>query len=123
MGNDQSAGACSLTSALDDLDLIAAIDGEAHPDVLKHLQACSNCTARAREFAALQRLLREHLYRAFCPPSATLADFQQGLLGGAQRVLIARHIAECPHCARELWLLTDALKTPLVGRRVRTTSA
>lgn len=104
-------GACSQQPALDDLELLAAVDGEAGPDVLAHLNTCPICAARAREFAELQRLLRKRLYRAFCPSSDELAAFQQMMLEGGQQAMIAAHLADCPHCSRELKLLAD-LFTP-----------
>lgn len=100
---------CSLPPALDDLDLIAAIDEEASDVVMEHLRRCSACAARAREFAELQQVLRARLYRAFCPSSDELAAFQQGLLEGGRRVRLGTHLATCPHCARELRLVAEML--------------
>jgi anti-sigma factor RsiW len=112
----QAAEGCSLPPALDDLALIAAIDGEAGADVMAHLRDCPYCAERARAFAELQGLLRKRLYRMFCPSSDDLAAYQQGMLDGGQRAVIANHLKECPHCAREHDLLVriahDALSGP-----------
>jgi hypothetical protein len=112
----QAADGCSTPPALDDLALIAAIDGEAGVDVMDHLRDCQYCAERARGFAELQGLLRKQLFRMFCPSSDELAAFQQGVLEGGQRAAIANHLAECPHCARELKLLERIAREALVGR-------
>lgn len=103
---------CSLPPALDDLVLIAAMDGEADADAVAHLRVCRSCASRARDFAELQGQLRQRLYRMFCPSSDDLAAFQQGLLGRSQRASVAEHLAGCPHCTRELRMLTAALGPP-----------
>lgn len=101
----QGEDRCSQPPALDDLALIAAIDGEASSEVLAHLHACSSCAARAEHFERLQLLLRHQLFRLFCPTADDLAAFQQRLLAGDRHDAIARHISDCTHCRRELALL------------------
>jgi hypothetical protein len=112
----QAANGCELPPELDDLALIAAIDGEAEEQVLTHLRACPSCAARAHRFAELQGLLRKQLFRLFCPASETLVAFQQGLLPGDQRASILAHIDECPHCFREVQLLRQLLAESLSVR-------
>src|SRR4051812_12719235 len=107
--HQQAVNECSLPPELDDLALIAAIDGEAEADVMAHLRACHYCAARAHEFADLQGLLRKQLFRMFCPTSDELAAYQHGMLEGGQRATIANHLAECPHCTRELTLLQQIM--------------
>jgi hypothetical protein len=81
-------------------------------DTVAHLRICQYCANRAHEFADLQGLLRKRLYRMFCPTSEELAAFHQGLLEHPQRIAISKHITDCPHCSRELRLLTEALGVP-----------
>src|SRR5215208_6865153 len=50
----QAAEGCSWPIALDDLALIAAIDGEAEPDVMAHLRDCPYCSERAHVFENMQ---------------------------------------------------------------------
>src|SRR4026207_988621 len=76
--NREDLGACSCPPALDDLDLIAAIDGEASEDVLGHLRDCPCCAERAQDFAQLQELRRRRLYRVLCPSSEELVAYRQG---------------------------------------------
>jgi hypothetical protein len=101
----QAAEGCSWPIALDDLALIAAIDGEAEPDVMAHLRDCPYCSERAHVFADMQGLLRKQLFRMFCPTSEELAAYQQGMLSGDQKARITDHLKECPHCTREFNLL------------------
>lgn len=103
---------CSRPPALDDLDLMAAVDGEARPDVLAHLSACDSCAARAAALASVQRALRRRLYRAFCPPSDDLVAFHHRQLSESRQAALASHLEECPHCARELQLIVRAAREP-----------
>lgn len=54
------------------------------------------------------RQLLKMLYRVDCPPSVELGEFQLGLFDRAnparraRAVWIGQHVAECPHCTREL---------------------
>ena len=114
--NVQAAGGCHFPPELDDLALIAAIDGEADAEVVAHLRTCPHCAGRARHFADLQGLLRQQFFRMFCPASDTLVAFQQGLLAGDQYLSVATHVAECPYCGRELQLLKHLMVEGLVGR-------
>ena len=112
----QAAEGCSWPVALDDLALIAAIDGEAGPDVMAHLRNCPYCSERARVFEEMQGLLRRQLFRMFCPTSEELAAYQQGLLSGDRHTFIAEHLRECPHCTRELNLLEQLSSETLPAR-------
>ncbi|HJZ48128.1 MAG TPA: zf-HC2 domain-containing protein [Roseiflexaceae bacterium] len=112
----QAAEKCNWPVALDDLSLIAAIDGEAGPDVLAHLRDCPYCAERARVFEEMQQLLRKQLFRMFCPSSDELAAYQQGTLTGGQHAFITEHLKECPHCTRELKLLEQLSREDLPAR-------
>jgi hypothetical protein len=112
----QAADGCKLPPELDDLALIAAIDGEAETEVLAHLRACPHCAARAHRFADLQGLLRKQLFRIFCPSSETLVAFQQGVLASDQRATLEAHLEDCPHCSREQRLLLQLVGDPLSSR-------
>lgn len=112
----QAAEGCSWPIALDDLALIAAIDGEAGPDVLAHLRDCPSCSERAHVFEDMQGLLRKQLFRMFCPTSEELAAYQHRLLHGGQQALITEHLKECPHCTREFNLLEQLAVETLPAR-------
>jgi len=112
----QAAEGCRWPVALDDLALIAAIDGEAGLDVMAHLRDCPYCSARAQVFEDMQGLLRKQLFRMFCPTSEELAAYQQGFLNGDQQALIIEHLKECPHCTREFNLLEQLSHETLPAR-------
>jgi anti-sigma factor RsiW len=56
-------------------------------------------------------------YRRSCPAAEELGDYHLGRLPAGQRVVIARHLRDCPHCARELALYAapepEASMTPV----------
>jgi len=112
----QAAEGCIWPVALDDLALIAAIDGEAGSDVMAHLRDCPYCSERAHVFEDMQGLLRKQLFRMFCPSSEELAAYQQGLLKGGQQAFITEHLKECPHCTREFNLLEQLSNETLPAR-------
>ncbi len=112
----QAAEGCSWPVALDDLPLIAAIDGEAGPDVMAHLRDCPYCSERAHVFDDMQGLLRKQLFRMFCPTSEELTTYQQGLLNGDRQTRITEHLEECPHCLREFNLLEQLSRETLPAR-------
>ncbi|MBC8077955.1 MAG: zf-HC2 domain-containing protein [Chloroflexales bacterium] len=101
---------CADPPALTDLELIAALDNEAPPEVVRHLRSCRHCATRVEELAQMQQQLRSHLYRAFCPSSQRLVEYRRGALAYEQRAAIATHIANCPHCTRELALVEQAVE-------------
>jgi len=112
----QAAEGCSWPIALDDLALIAAIDGEAGPDVMAHLRDCPFCSERAHVFADMQGLLRKQLFRMFCPSSEELAAYQQSMLNSDQQAHVSEHLKECPHCTREHHLLEQLSGETLPAR-------
>jgi hypothetical protein len=111
----QAADGCRLPPELDDLALIAAIDNEADADVLAHLHACPHCAARARHFAEFQGQLRKQFFRMFCPPSEALIAYHQGRAPRSERASIREHLADCPHCLRELQFIDRLTETTHFG--------
>jgi hypothetical protein len=111
----QAADGCRLPPELDDLALIAAIDNEADADVLAHLHACPHCAARARHFAEFQGQLRKQFFRMFCPTSESLIAYHQGRAARSERESIREHLAECPHCSRELQFIDRLTGTTHFG--------
>ena len=107
---------CISTPELDDLALIAAIDGEASPDVLDHLRRCSYCAARAQHYAELQGLLRKQFFRMFCPSTDTLVAYHDGTLSVTEHSQLRTHLAECPHCRREIHFLEQLTSDSVGGR-------
>jgi hypothetical protein len=58
---------------------------------------------------ALEAMLRRALYRADCPTTMELGDYQMGLLPGARRANIQSHVRRCRHCQAELSRLVNFL--------------
>ncbi|MEJ2600936.1 MAG: zf-HC2 domain-containing protein [Anaerolineales bacterium] len=52
--------------------------------------------------AKLENQLSKALYRAFCPETLELGEYQLGMLSSQQANKIQTHLAECPHCQAEL---------------------
>ncbi len=51
---------------------------------------------------AYESKLSALLYRAFCPSTSDLGEYQLGILEKGQVKSIREHIESCPHCRREL---------------------
>ena len=100
---------CTSPPELNDRDLLAYIDGEAADQVAAHLGRCPHCRERAGRLTVLQNRLTTRLYRITCPSPAELGDYHLDMLPDDQTATVAQHLAECPHCTRELAQLTDFL--------------
>jgi hypothetical protein len=94
---------------LDDAQLLAHLDGEEDPNVAAHLAECARCQDRARQLAAFHDRLTAGLYRHGCPSSTDLGEYHLGLLPREGAAAISRHLAECPHCTREVVQLEQYL--------------
>lgn len=101
--------ACVSPPELDDKVLLAYIDGETDPEVVAHLERCPHCRDRAQHLARLQDRLTGQLYRFTCPSPAELGEYHLGLLPSDQAADVTSHLAECPHCTREIAQLKDYL--------------
>lgn len=103
---------CTRTPQLDDVELLMALDGGTDAEVKMHVLQCPQCQPRAAELATAQRLATRHLFRAACPPSLELAEYQHKLLPAARSAAIQQHLALCPYCAQELAQLATFLDRP-----------
>lgn len=112
MKHSSAAEPCSVPPALDDLALIAAVDNETDDATHEHLARCPACAARMEAFADLQSQLRSRLFRLFCPSSEELTAFHQNALASARHAEISQHLQQCPHCQKELRILSDMLGQP-----------
>jgi len=50
----------------------------------------------------IEKLLSSVFYRLSCPKPETLGDYHLGQLPAGEQLVVARHLRDCPHCAREL---------------------
>jgi hypothetical protein len=93
---------CTDPGAIQDWELETCADGEAPPHVVEHLARCPACRAQVREHTALERRLRQALYRYDCPSPDVLRDYHWGYLPADERQRVEAHLAACSHCAAEL---------------------
>jgi hypothetical protein len=96
-----------LPTPLDDRQLLAHLEKATDGEAAVHLSQCAHCRARAVQLRAewLRRVeagMTAALYRRSCPEPDLLGEYQLGLLDRKRATEITRHVAECPHCAREL---------------------
>ncbi len=93
---------CSLSAPVDEKALLQYLDGQAPAQVAEHLAQCPSCTERAAELARFLSRLRKLLYRVECPSSLELGEYVLEMLPSAQAGRVQAHVAQCPHCTREL---------------------
>lgn len=91
-------------------DLLAYVEGEASETIRAHVAACPACAQRAARLRQANRTLLGLLYRENCPAPEKLGQYQVGLLEAAERLSLAAHLRECPHCSRELVEMESALE-------------
>jgi hypothetical protein len=108
----EEPGICRRPPSPNELELIAAVDGEADKEVVAHLRDCPHCAQRAHAIDELQQLLRQRLYRILCPSSDDLLAYRQGWLDEHRTLDVRKHLHDCPHCTSELRLLDEAAGAP-----------
>ena len=101
---------CRLKPTLLDRDLLAYLDGEATDEVIFHLEHCDHCRQRAQRLTGQEESMLARLYRTACPDSDVLGEYHLGLLSSQGAETVARHLAECPHCGREVAQLDDFIR-------------
>jgi hypothetical protein len=87
---------------LDEKQLLLYLDGEANKEILSHLERCAYCREKAETLDRLQKRLTTRLYRLTCPPPIELGEYHLRMLPASQMLVVAQHVRECPHCAREV---------------------
>jgi hypothetical protein len=107
---------CITSPALDDIQIVAYVDGEADDSVAAHIEICSFCAERARQWRLLQNRLQRQLYRATCPTPVELGDYHLGLMESSRTLVVAQHVRECPLCQREVADLQEFLAEPAAPR-------
>ena len=104
---------CITSPALDDLQILGFMEGEANDSVVAHIQECPYCREKARRWTHLQNQLRKQFYRMTCPDPMELGEYHLDYLPDPQRLVIAQHLRECKLCQRELATLEDFLSNPV----------
>lgn len=103
---------CISPPELEEMQLLAFLDGEAPADVSTHIARCPHCRERAQQLRRLQSALTARLYRATCPSTMELGEYQLGLLPAWKASEISQHVSMCPHCDRELAQGRDFFSLP-----------
>jgi len=103
---------CITSPAMDNTQIISYVEGEADEVIVAHIKKCLYCAERANRLTLFQNRLRAQLYRATCASSMELGDYHLGLLPASQKLVVAQHIRECPHCRREIAELEEFLAEP-----------
>lgn len=103
---------CIAPEEMREGDLLAYLEGRARQGVKEHIVRCPACMAEALALARVDRVLSAALYRAACPATETLLQYQAELLPARARRQVERHVKDCPLCAGELRRLAafDALQ-------------
>jgi hypothetical protein len=112
---------CINPTEINEGDLMAYVEGTADQAVIEHVHRCPACARQAQELATLQATLTARLYRASCPTPDQLIAYQRGELRGNEKLTVAQHLRQCPHCARELAALAHEEEEDVnPGERFRT---
>ena len=94
---------CVFPPELDDRQLMAYLDDPAaSPETANHLEKCSYCREKAESLARFQNQLTSRLYRSTCPSALELGEYHLRMLPDSQKLVVAQHVRECPHCSLEL---------------------
>jgi hypothetical protein len=104
---------CIASRELDEKDLLLYLDSLADHATVSHLEQCTYCHERAETLAHLQERVKTCIYRINCPTSIELGEYHLHMLPAPQRLVIAQHLRECHHCAREIAQLESFMGQPL----------
>ena len=113
------------SNELTDQTLLAYLDGEVEPELVEQIENSPTCLKRVQELAQLQDQLLQGLYRHTCPDSTELGEYHLSMLSKGKTQAIKKHLAQCPHCTRELAELVRFMGTehaavaPNLSERVR----
>lgn len=106
---------CHLPPPLTQTELDTVLAGEAPPRILNHVRGCPACRPRLAELAAEEAPVRARLFRAECPSSEHLGEWQMGLLDPDQAAAITLHLAFCPWCQHDVDTIAEVLAQPLAA--------
>jgi hypothetical protein len=102
---------CLNLMAPDDEELLASIFGEETLDEARkhHIEQCSTCQQRLKDYQQTHATLLSGLYRTFCPSPTLLSLYCENKLPTDQESLITTHLSECLLCSDEIADLRDEL--------------
>lgn len=100
---------CVSPPELEDIQLLAHLDGRTDHEVETHLEQCPYCCQRANDLAGLQKRMTAEFYRLTCPSPSELGEYHLGMLPDVQREAVQHHLDTCPRCSSEVTQLKSYL--------------
>jgi hypothetical protein len=98
---------------LEDWELDRIAEGDADPALRRRLDASPEDQRRMNEIRAEEQPLRRALFRAACPPSLSLGEWNAGMLAASVAQEIAGHVASCVHCTADVARIEAAMNAPV----------
>lgn len=96
---------------LEDWELDKIADGEGTVEMEQTLANSPADQERLQGIRQEEQSLRRALFRADCPSTLTLGEWQFGMMEGDGARRVQSHIATCPHCAAELADIQSAMNS------------
>ncbi len=109
MQNMKAHTTCVSPPELEDIQLLAHLDGRADREVEAHLEQCPYCRQRASDLAGFQTHMTARLYRLTCPSPSELGEYHLGMLPDTRREAVQHHLDTCPRCFSEVAQLKSYL--------------
>lgn len=104
---------------LEDWELDRIADGEGSPEMHRTLAQSVADQQRLAEIKREEMVLRQNLFRADCPSTLLLGEWQLGMVPTQQAQPLQSHITHCPHCAAELAQIQSAMNAPVSSTPTR----
>jgi len=102
---------CIFPPELNDQQLMAYLDDPAaNQETGRHLQGCPHCQEKATALDRFQKRLQSRVYRSTCPSTEEIGEYYLHMGSASQRLVIAQHLRECPHCAEEMVTLEEFIR-------------
>ncbi|MEM7533928.1 MAG: hypothetical protein AAF639_17225 [Chloroflexota bacterium] len=103
----------SINTQLTDGDLLLYIDGNADPEMVRHIETDPQLQKRVQNLAYLQNYMREHLSSLSCPLTIELGDYHLRMLSDREHMRIKKHIRDCSNCLSRLNELANHIDGPV----------
>lgn len=99
---------CHSKNYISDLDRMAYLEGEAEPEIVKHIENCAFCLQEVSALLAVDTLLHGAAEREECPDMDTLVQIAAGFWPADQPV--ESHVGHCQYCQADLQQLNMPIK-------------
>ncbi|MCP4537504.1 MAG: hypothetical protein GY832_10190 [Chloroflexi bacterium] len=93
---------CIASNEIEPWQLDAYRDGVRDPAVIAHIRRCPACAHRIATPEPVDNRLSAALFRFTCPTVDDLMNYHWGFLSQGQAANVAKHLVDCPHCAKEV---------------------